>query len=156
MEGFEAYEVSDLGRVKRIIVDKRNHRPKVLKPCVDKAGYLHVTLVKDNKKHHGIVHRMVAKAFLPNPNGLPEVNHKGPKSDCRATMLEWRSKRGHIFDQALRGQKGDGVHFNKEREKWRATYSPSVGKEVYIGSFSTKREALAARQAAVEALPEVL
>jgi hypothetical protein len=156
IEGFENYAVSDLGRVQRVIKDKLNRRLRMIKPQADRAGYIHVPLYKDNKKYHGILHRLVAKAFLPNPEGLPEVNHKGPKSDCRATMLEWKSKAAHRMDQMMREQKGDGVTFKKANrgKKWYATVYPSVGKAVHVGTFFTYEEALAARRAAIAALAE--
>ena len=55
-------------------------------------GYVEVTLWKNNKRKTFRLHRLVAIAFIPNPNNLPEVNHKnGDKSDNRVSNLEWVS-----------------------------------------------------------------
>lgn len=73
VKGYEGlYEVSNLGRVKSL----KYGREKVLKPGDDNNGYLFVKLYKDGKRKHFKVHRLVAEAFLPNPEGLPEVNHR--------------------------------------------------------------------------------
>ena len=56
----------------------------------DKNGYCLVTLTHNNKKYTRKKHRLVAEAFIPNPVGKPEVNHKnGNKSDNRVENLEW-------------------------------------------------------------------
>lgn len=78
------YEVSNLGRV-------RNCRTgRVLRLWKDKYGYLLVGLHKDGVRKHCLVHRLVAQAFLPNPNNLPQVNHKDEnKENNRVENLEW-------------------------------------------------------------------
>lgn len=84
VEGYRNYEVSDLGRV-------RNTETNCIR-CQQKrkSGYVKINLYKDGTEHTIDVHRLVAKAFIPNPNKLPEVNHKhGNKADNRATELEW-------------------------------------------------------------------
>jgi hypothetical protein len=150
VEGFEAYEVSDLGRVRRCIAGKRTKIGRLLIPVPDKDGYLTVGLHK-LKRNFKKIHRLVAQAFIPNPLGLPEVNHLGRKTDNRMHKLEWRSNLGHKLDQVRRNQHGEGVSFSKQHRKYRVKV-----RDKFIGTFSTKQAALAARQAAVEALPEVL
>ncbi len=88
-EGF--YEVSSLGRVKSL---NYNHTGKeqILEPCEVSGGYLKVNLWKNGKMHQKLVHRLVAIAFIPNPEGKPEVDHiNGKKTDCRACNLRWVS-----------------------------------------------------------------
>lgn len=61
-----------------------------LKQVPDRDGYFRVTLCKDNKRHGVIVHRVVAEAFLENPNCYPVVNHKDEnKQNNNAANLEW-------------------------------------------------------------------
>ena len=64
------YQVSNLGRVKSLFKYK-----KILKPR-PRNGYLRVSLTKNNKSTNYAVHRLVAQAFISNPNNLPEINHK--------------------------------------------------------------------------------
>ena len=83
--GFEGlYKVSNLGNVKG--------QKGVLKISTQTNGYKYVTLHKEGRQHHSLVHRLVAFSFLPNPNGCPEVNHKSEdKSDNSVNNLEWCS-----------------------------------------------------------------
>lgn len=77
---YPEYEITRLGEIRR----KKTGR--LLKPYDDKRGYLRVTLNGQNVK----VHLLVAKMFVPNPNGYPIVDHKkGNKHDNRASQLEW-------------------------------------------------------------------
>lgn len=150
--GFEAYEVSDRGRMRRRLPGNSSQATvgKILKPRPTPRGYLQVTLYRNNKPHHILLHREVAKAFLPNPENLPEVNHKGNLSDCRAIKLEWKSKENHRVDVILRSQRGDGVQYDAARGKWKTYHRPSAGKTKFLGHFSTKKEAVAARTAALK------
>lgn len=63
---------------------------KILKQGKSKKGYPIVYLSKDGKQSTRVVHRLVAKAFIPNPNNLPQVNHKdGCKINNHVDNLEW-------------------------------------------------------------------
>lgn len=73
IEGYEGiYEISNLGRVRSF----KNGKVRILKPLTNKRGYLRVQLRKNNSLKTLQIHRLVAQAFLPNPNNLPQVNHK--------------------------------------------------------------------------------
>ena len=85
--GYEGlYEVSNLGRVKSIKFNKE----KILSLQKDKYGYLRSGFRKMGKFKNYFVHRLVAEAFIPNPNNYPIVNHKdeNPSNNC-AENLEW-------------------------------------------------------------------
>ena len=89
---YEGYEVSNFGRVKSYRVDKING--KIMKPIRSTKGYLQLDLSLDGRKRqnrvHPAVHRLVAEAFIPNPNNLPQVNHKDEnKENNRVDNLEW-------------------------------------------------------------------
>lgn len=85
--GFESrYLVSDEGTVWSLM------RCRLLKPAIDKYGYEKVGLSDGNKVHSRTVHRLVAQAFVPNPDNLPTVNHINEvKTDNRVINLEWAS-----------------------------------------------------------------
>lgn len=156
VQNFEEYEVSSLGKVRRRFACATRKAGTFLKTTLG-TKYFGLTLFKDGKKFNKLLHILVAQAFVPNPLCLPEVNHKDAKKEnCRATNLEWRSSLGNHQHAVKLGLFGDGVNFHKAYGKWRALYSPTPNNEVFIGYYNTKREALAARHAAVKALPEVL
>lgn len=90
------YEVSDLGRVKSL---NYNHTGKenILKPHKNSKGYLRVRLCKNGQVNHIAVHRLVACAFLPNPNNLDTINHKDEvKTNNAVSNLEWMSRKDNI------------------------------------------------------------
>lgn len=108
--GFEdLYEVSNLGRVRSldryypdiIVLPSGKLAPyhrkgKMMSLHTDKrTGYVFICLRKnDGKGHNNFVHRLVAQAFIPNPNNLPEINHKDEcKTNNRADNLEWCDSR---------------------------------------------------------------
>lgn len=85
--GFEErYLVSDSGQVWSLL------RHRALRPTIDRYGYEKVVLRKDGKTFYRTVHRLVAQAFIPNPDNLKTVNHiNEDKTDNRAVNLEWLS-----------------------------------------------------------------
>lgn len=86
IEGFEGlYQISNQGRVKSLWFGKE----KILKGGKAR-GYLIIGLYKDGKLVMKLVHRLVAEAFLPNPQNLQEVNHKDEnKENNNVENLEW-------------------------------------------------------------------
>lgn len=78
------YIISDEGFVKNI---STNH---IVNPWLNDNGYYYVTLNLDGVRKNYRIHRLVAQLFIPNPNNLPQVNHKdGNKKNNRADNLEW-------------------------------------------------------------------
>ena len=85
--GYEnIYQVSNLGRVKSF----HRGKIKILHLTFKDTGYVHVKLFKNFSRKTIGVHRLVAQAFIPNPNNLPVVNHiNNNHSDNRVENLEW-------------------------------------------------------------------
>lgn len=110
IKGYEGYyQVSNLGSIKRLrtIVKTRGgaYRSdpcKILKPEYTYDGYLRIALMREHKKQRFQIHRLVADAFIPNPENKEQVNHiNGNKADNRAENLEWCSSSEnmrHSFD----------------------------------------------------------
>jgi hypothetical protein len=147
ISGFENYSISNLGNV------MNTQTGKVLKACPDKDGYLHVKLYKDSKSYTKIVHRLVAQAFIPNPNNKPCVDHiDNNKQNNHVTNLRWVTIQENTMNSSLskRNTSGvKGVSFNKKAEKWTAQILLN-GTRKFLGNFDTKEEALEARLNAVE------
>lgn len=92
---------------------------KVIKGTVDKCtGYVKVNLFFAGKNHVFLMHRLVAIAFIPNPEGLPQVHHKdGDKTNNCVDNLEWVSRKTH-------GSKMT----DEQKQKFRDTYRKNLKK----------------------------
>lgn len=98
IRGYEGYyQVSNLGNVRSLdrVCDCSNgvkirHSGRILANAKNRNGYLSVTLYVDKKHKTMRVHRLVAEAFVPNPNNYDEVNHIDEnKENNRSSNLEW-------------------------------------------------------------------
>lgn len=128
IEGYEGeYEVSNLGNV-RSLNYRRSGKLKLLKQYTDKKGYEYVRLSKNGKGKIYKVHRLVAMAFIPNPDNLPIVNHIDEcKNNNMVSNLEWctvayNNTYGTARKRAsekMRGEKSPlyGKHLSEEHKK---------------------------------------
>lgn len=103
--GYEnKYQVSNHGRVRSINYNNTGQM-KILKPYPSHGGYLVVTLCKEGKRTKKRLHRLVAEAFLENPDNKPEVNHiDGDKTNNYASNLEYMTCKEnirHAWDNGL-------------------------------------------------------
>ena len=93
IKGFPQYYISSFGR---IWSDKQNRR--YLSSHTDNCGYHHVRLCNNANQYTRLVHRLVAEAFIDNPNGYKEVNHiDEDKNNNRADNLEWCTRTYNIL-----------------------------------------------------------
>lgn len=88
IQGFEKYLITENGTV---INSQTN---KVLKPCNNGNGYLYVSL---GRKNHRYIHRLVAEAFIPNPDNLPQIDHiDTDKTNNNVSNLRWVTRKQNI------------------------------------------------------------
>lgn len=95
VKGFEGYyQISTYGRLKSFKVHKNG---AILKTTNKNGDYLAVVLQASGKVRHTRIHRLVAEAFLPNPNNFPEVNHidENKQNNC-IDNLEWCTRQHNI------------------------------------------------------------
>ena len=117
--GYPRYEVSTFGNVRSVDhVDTlgRKHKGKVLKQSTDgKCNYLYVSLTSPSGMRKESVHRIVALAFLPNPESYKEINHKDEdKKNNVVWNLEWCS---HSYNNSYGGHRnGERNHMAKLKE----------------------------------------
>lgn len=97
IKDLKGYEVSSLGNVRSIdrsIIGKdgvkQHFKGNIISKFKDSRGYIAVTLTYKNNYKRFLVHRLVAEAFIPNPNNYPCINHKDEnKSNNNVDNLEW-------------------------------------------------------------------
>lgn len=99
IEESDKYMISNKGRFKSL----RGHIPRLMNPTRQKKGYYYASTMIDGKVKLFRVHRLVAKAFLPNPLNLPEVNHiDGNTHNNDVSNLEWCTREYNLEDEAKR------------------------------------------------------
>lgn len=89
VKDFDGYYISNLGRVKSTRSFKGTQE-LILNGSFNQQGYKTITMMRKKKVYTKTLHRLLANAFIPNPNKLPCINHKnGIKTDNKIDNLEW-------------------------------------------------------------------
>lgn len=91
IKGYEGlYQISNIGRVRSINYHRKIGMKRIIKPWKAGDGYLQIHLYKNGKREKRYIHRLVAEAFLSNPNSESEVNHKDEnKTNNCVENIEW-------------------------------------------------------------------
>ena len=106
IESFDNYSISNEGNV------RNDSTMKYLKQHLNNKGYPMVNLWKNNKGHWKTVHRLIAIAFIPNPEGKPCINHiDGNRNNNKIENLEWCT---HSENQLHRSRILGKTRFPKE------------------------------------------
>lgn len=130
IEGYEGlYQISNTGKIKSLKRYKNNHnkkqlvKEKIRKQIISKTGYYTCMLYKNGNKKLLKVHRLIAQAFIPNPNNYPIINHiNGNKLDNNILNLEWcdyshNNKEAHRLDLIKNNTKGLKKYTNSLKKR---------------------------------------
>lgn len=95
VKGYEGlYEVSNCGKVRSLNYKKSGAVGEMKLSYNPVTGYIYVTLRKDNRGSSKLVHRLVAEAFIPNPDNLEQVDHiSNDRTDNRKCNLRWVTRK---------------------------------------------------------------
>lgn len=142
---YGALEVSDLGRAKSNLRDGR-----ILKTSLDRKGYHRLRMTIKRQKYCFKLHRLVAQAFIPNPDNKPQVNHiDGNKDNNAASNLEWVTNKENAQHAVRTGLWKSSMKAAKERNKLKLkpiiATNISTGQQVHFISIGSAERALGTR-----------
>ena len=141
---YENYSVSNLGNV------RNDGRCKNKKNIINKNGYSTISLYKNGIKKTCYIHRLVALAFLENPDSKKQVDHiDNNRNNNNVSNLRWATVSENIRNSLIKSNNTTGikgVYFNKNVKKFHSRISID-GKNCHLGLFDTIEEATAVRQA---------
>lgn len=161
IKGYEGlYQVSNLGRVKTLKAWNGNKYKKkyidvdkIIKPMKEKSGYLKVVLHNRNKKQNKRIHRLVAEAFIENPNNYKCINHiDSNKQNNDMNNLEWCTQKYNVVDAVnknlrkftYKGKYNKYISFDKRYNTFSVNISME-GKRIHLGIFKNIKEAINTR-----------
>jgi hypothetical protein len=130
------YEISNLGNV-------RNKKGNTLALYITRKHY-YIKLYKNSKGKNFILHRLIAIAFIPNPDNFLEIDHidRNPLNNS-LDNLRWVSRSQNVYNRNMKTQnstsKFRGLHWDKSKNKWVARIRLN-GKGKHIGYFETEEE----------------
>jgi hypothetical protein len=134
---YNNYEVSNFGQI------RNKTTGRVLKPGLSN-GYPACQLVNNGKYCTKKIHRLVAKAFIDNPNNLPQVDHiNNNRTDNRVMNLRWATQSQNMFNKPkvkAGSSKYKGVYLNKCVNKWKARISINQHR-YHLGHYQSEHEA---------------
>lgn len=142
------YAVSSLGNIKSF----KRGRERLLKPMIVAGGYCQIQLRINGKSKKFLVHRIIAQAFIPNPENKPHVNHiNGDKHDNRVENLEWCTQSENLRHAVNIGlikqgaDSPDAVLTSEQVEFIRAVYVPcdlACGQSALARKFGVSKEVI--------------
>ncbi len=151
IKDYPMYEVSSLGRIRSYYNGRHGMRdvPKILSNKIDRIGYSFIHLKNENGRSPLRIHRLVASAFIPNVDNLPEVNHKDEnKQNNQVTNLEWCSRLQNIrHSKVWKSVKREVNQYDDNHNYIKTWYSMSeAGRSLHIApqnifkAIKTKRK----------------
>ncbi len=159
IEGFENYEVSNMGRVrvtKHVPLQRRPPGTILIQHVARNPNYVKVYLRKDLRAHQIPVHQLVARVFCDNPNHLPIPDHiNRDTSDNRASNLRWVSEstnKHNVSKKANATSKYFGVRKTKYNTFRAAVGDPNTHRLCSLGTFKNEEDAARAFDAKAKEL----
>lgn len=128
IEGYENYKVSNLGSVKTL---DYNHtgQEKLIKQFKNVRGYLACNLMENGIRKRVLIHRLLAIAFIPNPNNKATVNHiNGIKTDNSLSNLEWNT----IAENLKHAHRNGFIPYSKGENHYSNKYSNAKVLEIRL------------------------
>ena len=142
INGYDNYAISSFGRI------KNTKTGRILKGFDDGRGYVIVQLFKDGNRRNHKIHRLVANAFLDNPNDKLCVDHKdNNKTNNNISNLRFATTKENSQNSKLSNNNTSnvkGVYFNKKAKKWHARIMID-GIQIHIGYYDNLEDAKIAR-----------
>jgi len=142
INGFSNYQISNFGNVKNV------KSGRILKPGTCN-GYLKVCLCSDGDSSNKTIHRLVANAFLENPDNKPNVDHiNGDKTKNHLSNLRFATDSENQQNVSIKKNNTSGcagVTFNKANQKWHSRINVN-GSIKHLGYFINKEDAIRVRQ----------
>jgi len=136
IKDFENYEVSNLGNVRNVKTGR------IIKQQLDKYGYCRLNLYKNEKRHNKFIHRLVAQAFIENPDEKPVIDHiNGDKLNNDVKNIRWATISENSQNSKVRKDNTSNIKgVEKKGNKWRSRITID-GIRITLGYYDTIEEA---------------
>ena len=147
IQDYPGYLVSNLGRVGSTRIYHGSKEMRILAPAPSRGGYLGVCLSNDDGKKSHKIHRLVAIAFIPNPDGKTDVDHinSEERTNNHVSNLRWATRTENLMNTRVSTKNTSGfrgVSFYTKEGKYKARIY-SKGTLFDLGFFDTPEEASA-------------
>ena len=148
IDGYITYQLSNIGRVRNWASGN------ILKTCLNREGYVVISLYQHGKIRTHIIHQLVASCFIPKPesNCELEVDHIiNDKTNNTISNLRWVPHRQNMWNRdkirKATSSKYIGVSFKAPRHKWQSEIRQNDGRKMYLGLFAREKDAARAYNA---------
>ena len=143
VKDYDNYSISSFGRI------RNNKTKKILKPCLNTTKYEMIDLRNGEKYTKQLISRLVAKAFIPNPENKPFLDHSnGSILDNHFLNLRWVTRQENGLNRKLQKNNTSGHVgvYQESKSKLYVSHLRSKGKQIVLGRFINLEDAIKARK----------